>query len=85
MPTIKKITSTDTFSVRHPVLRSGKPLESCHFDGDILATTSHYGLFLNQEINKNTSAIAADHQSSGVPKARTSCAQDDAPHPLGVS
>ena len=50
MPTIKKITSTDTFSVRHPVLRSGKPLESCLFDGDTFATTSHYGLFFNQEI-----------------------------------
>jgi GNAT superfamily N-acetyltransferase len=50
MSTIKKITATDTFSVRHPVLRSGKPLESCHFDGDTLATTSHFGLFLNQKI-----------------------------------
>jgi hypothetical protein len=24
-----------TFSVRHPILRDGKPIEDCHFEGDI--------------------------------------------------
>lgn len=42
---IKQIRTIDTFSIRHPVLRSGKPIESCHFDGDDLETTLHFGLF----------------------------------------
>jgi GNAT superfamily N-acetyltransferase len=42
---IKEILAIDTFSIRHPVLRSGKPIESCHFDGDDLETTKHFGLF----------------------------------------
>lgn len=47
MQNIKKITALETFPVRHPVLRDGKPIESCHFDGDILETTLHFGLYEN--------------------------------------
>lgn len=50
MAIIKKISSTETFSVRHPVLRKGKPIESCHFEGDDLETTQHFGLYLEQEL-----------------------------------
>ena len=42
---IKEISSLDTYLVRHPVLRTGKPLESCRFEGDDLATTRHFGFF----------------------------------------
>lgn len=45
MKEIKEISALETFSVRHPVLRSGKTRESCRFEGDNLATTMHYGLF----------------------------------------
>jgi GNAT superfamily N-acetyltransferase len=47
---IQEITATDTYSVRHPVLRAGKPLESCHFEGDELASTQHFGCFLDKEL-----------------------------------
>lgn len=50
MAIIKKITAPETYSVRLPVLRKGKPVESCHFDGDNSATTIHFGLYLNQEL-----------------------------------
>ena len=50
MTTIQKITSPETFAVRHPVLRKGKPIESCHFDGDDLASTLHFGLFENESL-----------------------------------
>jgi GNAT superfamily N-acetyltransferase len=50
MTIIKKIASTATFLVRHPVLRAGKPIESCIFDGDDLETTLHFGLYLAQEL-----------------------------------
>ena len=44
---IVQITALETFLVRHPVLRNGKPIESCHFDGDDLVSTKHFGLFDN--------------------------------------
>lgn len=50
MTIIKKITASETYSVRLPVLRKGKSLESCHFDGDDLETTIHFGLYLNTEL-----------------------------------
>jgi len=50
MQYIKQIEAIETFSVRHPVLRGGKPIESCHFDGDDLETTIHFGLFLENNI-----------------------------------
>lgn len=42
---IKKITALETFLVRHPVLRAGKNVESCRFDGDNLETTKHFGFY----------------------------------------
>ena len=50
MTIIKNISPAETFLVRHPVLRKGKPVESCHFDGDDLETTQHFGLFLGHEL-----------------------------------
>jgi len=48
--TIKEISTSDTFLVRYPVLRAGKPLESCRFKGDDLATTKHFGLFVDKNL-----------------------------------
>jgi GNAT superfamily N-acetyltransferase len=45
MQNIKQIAALETFPVRHPVLRAEKTIESCHFDGDNLETTTHFGLF----------------------------------------
>lgn len=45
MYSIKQITSQETFAVRLPVLRPGKPIESCIFDGDDLNTTTHFGIY----------------------------------------
>lgn len=50
MKKIIEIAALDTFSVRHPVLRSDKPVESCHFDGDELSTTKHFGLFVDEKL-----------------------------------
>jgi predicted GNAT family N-acyltransferase len=50
MKEIKKISSRDTFLVRQPILREGKPIESCQFDGDDLKTTTHFGLFIDKNI-----------------------------------
>jgi len=68
MTTIQEISPNETFTVRHPVLRSGKPIESCQFDGDNLLSTKHFGLFVDKKIvgivsvfkNINTIFIAAN-------------------------
>ena len=50
MTTIRQIDAETTFAVRHPVLRAGKPIESCHFDGDNLESTFHFGCFENEKL-----------------------------------
>lgn len=50
MITIKEITSKETYAVRQPVLRKGKPIESCIFDGDDLETTHHFGLYDDENL-----------------------------------
>ncbi len=43
--TIKQIDAKETHLVRHPVLRTGKPIETCIFEGDDFKTTIHLGLY----------------------------------------
>lgn len=45
---IKKITYLETFSVRHLVLRVGKPIETCFFEDDDSDSTVHFGYFENE-------------------------------------
>lgn len=47
---IKQITAISTYPVRHLVLRAGKPIESCHFDGDELQSTQHFGYFIEEQL-----------------------------------
>tara|TARA_Y100000815_G_scaffold275428_1_gene313502 strand:- start:1270 stop:2238 length:969 start_codon:yes stop_codon:yes gene_type:complete len=48
--TVKTIAPQKTWEVRHPVLRAGKPLESCAFNGDELETTFHLGVFYDRDL-----------------------------------
>ena len=43
--TVKEITTEETLTIRQSVLRQGKPIESCAFDGDNNSTTFHLGLY----------------------------------------
>jgi ribosomal protein S18 acetylase RimI-like enzyme len=61
MHSIQKITSTETYPVRHIVLRAGKPIESCQFDGDELGSTHHFGYYLNNQIIGVISLFAIDN------------------------
>ncbi|WP_333810483.1 GNAT family N-acetyltransferase [Flavobacterium sp.] len=47
---IKKISSVETYPVRHEVLRKGKPIETCIFKGDDDEQTIHLGLFLDDQL-----------------------------------
>lgn len=42
---IIEISAAETYVVRHPVLRAGKLLETCRFEGDDAASTTHFGYF----------------------------------------
>jgi ribosomal protein S18 acetylase RimI-like enzyme len=59
---IKKITAFETIIVRHPVLRPGRPIESCHFDGDDLPTTSHFGLYFENQLAGVISAFKVQNK-----------------------
>jgi ribosomal protein S18 acetylase RimI-like enzyme len=56
---IKEISAFETIIVRHPVLRFGKPIESCRFDGDDLPTTTHFGLFYEDQLSAVISVFQA--------------------------
>ena len=47
---IKEIPTDLTYSVRQAILRPGKPIESCFFEGDKLATTTHYGILIDKKV-----------------------------------
>ncbi len=47
---INKISYIETYPIRHAILRAGKPIETCFFEGDDLPTTTHFGLFVDKKI-----------------------------------
>lgn len=63
MPNIKIITDLETYSVRHVVLREGKPIETCRFEGDDLPSTSHFGYFQNENLVGIISVFKANNNS----------------------
>ena len=63
MKNIKKITALETFPVRHPVLRAEKPIASCHFDGDTLETTLHFGMYDSDDLLGVISLLDAKNDS----------------------
>ena len=72
---VKQISSKDTYPIRHKILRKGKPIETCYFDGDNDINTFHLGLFFETEIigvvsymkNTNTKfSESKQHQLRGM-------------------
>lgn len=47
---LKNIASTETYAVRHPVLRQGKPIETCSFEGDLHPESFHLGVYANNRL-----------------------------------
>lgn len=58
MNIIKEIPSKETYIVHQPVLRKGKSIESCIFEGDDLKTTQHFGLFHDEKLTGIISLFA---------------------------
>ncbi|WP_276378592.1 GNAT family N-acetyltransferase [Flavobacterium sp. H4147] len=72
MTIIKEIPSKETHIVRHPVLRKGKTIESCLFEGDDLDSTHHFGLYVDKNLTgiislfKQTNAIFAEKNQAQI-------------------
>lgn len=47
---IKKIAIESTLAVRNAILRPNQPVESCHFEGDNLPSSQHFGFFQDENI-----------------------------------
>ena len=67
--TIKEITAKKAYEVRHPVFRDGKPIDSCHFDGDDLPSTFHLGYFIEEQLVSVVSLLERDHATVKTKKA----------------
>ena len=67
--TIKEITAKKAYDVRHPVLREGKPIDSCDFDGDDLSTTFHLGYFVDEQLVGVVSLLERNHATVKTKKA----------------
>ncbi len=44
---IRKITATETYPLRHKILRQNEPIEKCVYPYDTADSTVHFGLFEN--------------------------------------
>jgi predicted N-acetyltransferase YhbS len=58
---VKQISPEEAYLVRHPILRPGRPFETCILEGDTLDSTFHFGFFDNQELQGTVSFMKKDH------------------------
>lgn len=59
---VKEITTEETITIRHQVLRQGKPIESCYFEGDNKPSTFHLGLYYYGELIGVATFMKNTHQ-----------------------
>jgi len=68
-PEFKMTVVDNIISVRHQVLRIGKPIETCHFEGDDEFSTLHFGMFINCEAIACVSLMKKNHHTIDDKKA----------------
>lgn len=66
---IRNILAIETYPVRHPVLRAGRPINDCHFEGDDLSTTYHLGAYVNEQLKGVASFLM--HQDVSIEELKT--------------
>lgn len=62
-PEFKSTEVEKIINVRHQVLRIGKPIETCHFEGDDEFSTLHFGMFINHETIACVSLMKKKHHT----------------------
>ena len=60
---VRKITYSETFSVRSTVLRPGKPITTCFFLGDDADDTTHFGLYLDKKLLGVASVFKSENEN----------------------
>jgi len=72
---IKIISAEKTHAIRHPMLRQGRPIEDCVFDGDHDPNTVHLGAYIDNKLvgvlsafqkNATTFDVSKSYQIRGV-------------------
>ncbi|TYB79272.1 GNAT family N-acetyltransferase [Bizionia myxarmorum] len=58
---IRLVPAEDTYPIRQAILRAGKPIEDCVFEGDTLKSTFHLGLFFKDSLIGVASFIQNNH------------------------
>jgi predicted GNAT family N-acyltransferase len=59
---VKRISASDTYPIRHKILRAGKPIESCYYHGDKDELTFHLGAFVDKKLVSVASFYFENHQ-----------------------
>ena len=59
---LREIVAQDTWAVRHPVLRAGRPLEDVYMEADEQASTFHLGMYHNKNIVGVASFMEDTHE-----------------------
>lgn len=60
--TILRISAEDTYPVRQPVLRPGRPARECIFEGDSTSTTLHLGAYVEDRLAGVASYMKNPHR-----------------------
>lgn len=58
---VQFISAEETYPVRQPVLRAGRPIKDCIFEGDTLESTFHLGLFFKNNLIGVASYMKNNH------------------------
>lgn len=58
---IKIVATQEIIQLRHEILRPGKPIETCFFEGDYLPTTKHLAFYENEIVIGATSLYLINH------------------------
>lgn len=58
---LKEINAEDTWPVRHPILRAGRPLEDVYMEADEKKSTFHLGIYFKKQIVGVASFMEDDH------------------------
>ena len=47
---VKQVDAKDTYPIRHKILRPGRAIETCYFDGDKDDSTFHLGAYIDDKL-----------------------------------
>ena len=60
---VKQIDYKDTYPIRHQMLRPGRPVETCYFEGDDDELSFHLGAYIDGKLASVASFYLQSHPS----------------------